>query len=379
MIEKTIDAPHPDIELAQPRRPIRYRVVLPEAGCGPHTGLIFYIHGYGGSYNEPYAERLMPSLAALHDCVVVAVDYQGAALLSGEDNGMVYPPPDLVQQVLAKHGVLIDDPRAHANLEIFCRALVAHGITTLDLSIEFTRVTDHPELFNFGLLPALDHLQVLHGVLAEYPIDKRRLYVLGTSYGGYIGGLLLKLAPHSFRMILDNSGFVSAKDSVANLLGRGAGSYFGVRVQVGIKPAWTLDPKSPLCFRPSHDSIRDMLAPGHLPATRTAVYAYLSATDNLVPVARKLALANSCLGRLPFDLRIVREADLDGRLFKTMEHGMRASLRGLFGQAMERYLASGVEPEDGTDFDRGTALDLPCHEATYRIRFSPEGDRKERG
>lgn len=377
-IEGRIENPHPDIEIGAPRAPVAYRIAPPAGGIGPGTGLILFAYGYGGHYADAYADRLLPSLADRYDCLCIAVDYQGAAPLAGVPGTTIHAPPDLIDQVRRFHGLHIEDGEALASMPAYCRALLAHGVTRLDSRIEFELRSPRPELFSFGLLPALDHLEVLHRVLRDHPVDRRRLYFLGTSYGGYLGCLLLKLAPRSFRLIIDNSGFVSATDAAPNVFGLGISTYHGVTVQVRMTPSWNLDPTSRYFFSPAHYAIRDLLAPGHMSATDTAVYSYLSVADELVPMARKLALANSLLGRVRFDLKLVRQSDLDGRLFKVLTHGMRASLRGLFADAYERYQGLGTPPADVTDFDLGTRIDFACHQYTYRIAFDGEGVRLER-
>src|ERR1700675_2140186 len=70
-----------------------------------------------------------------------------------------------------------------------------------------------------GVLPALDGLQVVHRLLGEHGLNRRRTFLLGTSYGGYIAGMMAKFAPATFRMVVDNSGFSSAQDDIANVFG----------------------------------------------------------------------------------------------------------------------------------------------------------------
>jgi hypothetical protein len=71
---------------------------------------------------------------------------------------------------------------------------------------------------------------------------------------------------------------------------------------------------------------------------------------------------------LDASLEIVTPETLDGSLFKTLDHGMNASLRRLFARH-----AAMIEPrETRLDADRGTVVRYDCVDAAYEFIHSAE-------
>lgn len=363
-----IDCPHPDLEIGVPRQPVAYNLVFPSAGLSARTGVLFYIHGFGVRFNDAYAEKLLVHLADTYDCLAVCVDYQGAASYAWGTRR--WPAPDFFVQLARHYGVSVEAPAGTdiwAIVTAVCRGLHARGVT--ELHPDCHTLTGVDGYANYGLLPALDHLQVLGRLLRDFPVDRRRLFVLGTSYGGYIGLLLGKLAPSTFRLIVDNSGFTGPDDNPDCVYGIGRSAEM-LRITNRCLIGFSADPASPHFLSPGRRRIRDMAVADHyaLPS-ETVIYSYHSATDTVAPAAFKTRLAALLAPLRRYDLRLVSAADVDGRLFKTTAHGMEASLRGLFELSYRRWTAGAADPPAVTDFDLGTANRLPCGEADYVLTF----------
>lgn len=370
-----IDLPHPDLELGFPRRSLNYSVVLPDAGVGPRTGLVFYIFGFGGAYDDSYARRLLPYLANDHDCVAVAVDYQGGRAQS--DDSLSFAP-DFFVNLQKHHGVTVgitpdlDDKALRVGL---LQTLADAGIRSLHNSCRLIKCGD--PYINFGVLPALDHLQVAAKVIAEYAIDRSRIFAIGTSYGGYLALLLNKLAPHTFRCVVDNGGYSSAEDA-GNVVYGVTNLGDPVHVLVFSPQAFSANPDSPAYFNAARRAIRDLASADHyhLPSA-TIAYSYHGDVDNVASPEAKQALSRLLRqkGRR-HELRMIGPADLDGRVFKVPGHGFNASMRGLFQLSMERWLADdGRDQSAVTDFDLGTVNTLACADFDYVFHFGRDGAR----
>lgn len=368
-----IAVPHPDLELGVPRLPLGYAVELPGQGISAQTGVILYIHGYGQRVSDEYTGKLLRHLADEYDCVAVCVDYHGAVGLSG---CAVAPAEDFFAKLAEHHDVRVNTLPADnimGAVEAIGQALAAHGVRYLHDECHLVR---GPEAYiNFGLLPALDNLQVLADVLRLYPVDRRRIFALGTSYGGYVALLMAKFAPNTFRMVIDNSGFSSADDSLGVVFGSVATRY-GVEILMRCPIAFSRDPESPNFFGPSRQAIRDLAQPDHYRLTSTTVvYSYHSATDVVAPTDRKIQMVATAARNRRHDLRLITAAHMDGRLFKTTDHGMRASMRLLFALSYGRWQAETVEQPAITDFDLETVHALTCAGQPYTFAFSPAGVR----
>jgi len=370
-----ITTPHPDLELGYPRQPLNYSVVLPDGGVGERTGMIFYIFGFGSSYDDSYAQKLLPYLANDHDCVAVAVDYHGA---EAQKNLELRFAPDFFVNLRQHHGVTVsvapDMDERLFRLSLFS-ALVESGLNELHESCRL--IKQGVSYINFGVLSALDLLQVAAKVMAEYDINHRRIFAIGSSYGGYLALLLTKLAPNTFRFVVDNCGYSGAADAGGVIYG--LTSLSGpLRVLLISPQAFRIDPASPAYFNPTRQAIRELAIPDHyqLPSA-TMAYSYHGQVDNVASPEAKAAVS-ACLrqnGR-HHDLRFIGPADLDGHLFKVPEHGLQASMRGLMRLSMERWLADAPQDVPAlTDFDLGTINILACADFDYMFTFGQDGVR----
>jgi pimeloyl-ACP methyl ester carboxylesterase len=367
-----IAQPHRDIELGVRRTPLAYFFRAPATGISPDTGLILYLGGYGMNPRDGYTASLLTYLANRHNCVAATVDYFGARLIQGIP-GRIVPHPDFFAKLAQHYGISITAPKDIAIAEILANiaALLAqNGITQFhEECIVFNNADDYNSM---GFLPALDGLQVVHRMLSELSLDKTRLFLLGTSYGGHIVSLMAKLAPQTFRMVVDNSGFSSPEDDQPALLGWQKLFLNGVGMLCQNVRHWSLDARDTNFFSPARQAIRDLRRREHVFANTARVYAYHASTDRIAPTARKIELREAYRDRIAYDLAIIEERDIDGRLFKNLTHGMNASLRGLFDLSSEKFQGDGGATADTTDFDRGAEYIFACGCEDYAVEFSTE-------
>lgn len=363
-----IDTPHPDRELGMPRRPLHYNVAYPPAGIGENTGLLFYVHGLGFKYDDDYAQRLLPHWAERYDCVTVSVNYHGT---EGFSQPQLVPHSQFFLRLREHHGVAVEAP-AGADMQVVLAtvldALGQRGITSLHRSCTILQVAG--EYMSFALLPALDCLQVAHALLSAHGLNRRRIFALGTSYGGTIAMLMCKFAPNTFRMVVDNSGYSGPRDDLLVVMGASGHTVGGVRFLAMAPHGFTSDMFAETYFSPSREQIRTLGWRAHYTGTsETTVFSYHCLNDIVAPTANKIEMAKNLRGVLRHDLTLVGAGDIDGRLFKTMSHGMQASLRGLFDLSYRRWQPLAESAPDVTDFDLGTVNRLMCGNETYCLSF----------
>ncbi len=366
----TIAAPHPDIENHVGRRPLSYFVTLPEGGITPDTGVILAIEGYGSRPNSEYAGKLRSYLASKYNCLAVTVGYFGQAVKYGSN---VTPYPDFFVNLARHHGISVAAPKNADLVDLIpglAEILAARGITELHPSCRVA-CDCGGEYQSFGLLPAIDHLEVLHDLLRRFPVTRSRLYAFGSSYGGYIALLLGKFAPATFRLIVDNSGFVRANTSLYG------DSSFVMRIGslrlIADEPVvWSRDPKHPRFFGSHHAMIRDLLREDHMRPVATRYYCTHYVGDTVAPFAEKKSFAEKMSRFAPVELQAVTDGDIDGSLFKEPIHGLNASLRQLFDRSHAAWVAGGGEAAalDTTDFDQGSRYVFRCGDRSYVFRYS---------
>lgn len=363
-------SPHEDIENHVLRRSIRYFENHPDSGINKNTGLIFTISGFSWAPEHGYEEKLRNYLANKYNCIVIGVDYFGIWLkLLKNYNLRVSDGLNALLEKLFKRRV---DPADDSHLEfisVFLNFVKSRNIYRLE---------DNEALINdsdgcyqtFGLLSALDYLQVMGEILEKYPVDKRRTYILGSSFGGYIGLMIGKLAPNSFRLIVDNSGFCEVKSNELYVQKMLRTNISDVSVMVNYNPVWSQNPESEHFFDTHHHEIRDMKISSHLFPGKTQYYCAHSAHDTLALLSDKEKFCKLKGEDFVF-LNVVNEDKVDGRLFKNTNHGMNASLRGLFDTAYDFYQSKNILPEPLTDFDLESEYHFPCSNGyEYIIKFS---------
>lgn len=365
--EERIPAPA-DIENGVERAVLRYRFRIPDAGVGERTGLILYIPGYGFSIDDGYTGKLHSRLANTHDCVVATVDYFGSGLIAGR--GVLAAAPDLFSCLERHHGIALGvPPEMPADVALMTAVMILERLGITNPHHECQAVVADNEYNSFGFIPALDHLQVTWHLLSRIPLDRSRLYVIGSSYGGYIASLLIKLAPATFRMVVDNCGFSGPEDDWSGVLGYSLRGINSVQITARSTRHWSRTP-GPWHFGEPQWRLRS-LREGWNPS-RTQLYAYHAAEDRVASTGRKRALPTAIGARFPYDLRIIGPADIDGRIFKVPEHGLGASLSGLFDLSMERYLATAPHPSPETDFTLGGSVRYGFGTSTYWLSYSVE-------
>lgn len=367
-------SPHSDIELGIPRQDIEAFVVHPAEPCADPPPLVITIPGYGETANSEYfLEKLNGHIARKYGCLVLSVNYHGIVRTpSRYDFSHV---PSLVLELQSLFGWVPSSPRPDMAILEFVQWAKDRGIRKLPSSLKrFIRI-DFPEYHSFGLLPALDHFSAISELAKRYRFDPRRIVVYGSSYGGYIANLMAKFAPGTFSMVIDNSGFNRVQ--MTDLLQRDLMDGFAIKDIVvdgaalgfPVVPSypWTLDEQAPTYFSDARRGIRSLLIAEHWLGSRTRHCIYHSVGDRLVPVAEKDSLVELlCSQGRRVVYHRVNESDIDGNAYKTLEHGMDASLRALFEKAIP-----GAIPDIGyvTDYERKAVIQFPCGSQQYHFSF----------
>jgi hypothetical protein len=368
---RRIDNPHPDIELGITRASLDYLVYAPDQGINADTGLILFFAGYGMEPCGRYVRSLLSHLATKHNCIAASVDYFGANLWDSLKCRWV-PHPEFFVNLKKHHGIEVNAPKGFDAKQLRAQlgtALRQRGVTRLNPACVFIGVST--EYHSMGFLPVLDGLQVTHRLLNDLALNKRRLFVFGTSYGGYLANLVAKFAPRTFRMVIDNSGFSSAEDDIWNVYGQAKWhSPEGVVMNTLMTAAFSQNPAATNYFSAANKAIRSLLNRDHVFEGSARHYGYHSISDEVAPTDRKLRLREIYAGKAPYELEIIDRSKVDGRIFKDLSHGMHASMRGLFDLSYEKFLRDGGARADNTDFDRESRYLFPCGERDYFLSFS---------
>jgi Protein of unknown function (DUF2920) len=92
----------------------------------------------------------------------------------------------------------------------------------------------------------------------------------------------------------------------------------------------------------------------------------------IAPIARKTHPREVYKDYMPYELVIIDDAQIDGRIFKNVDLGMGASMRGIFEMSYDKCRRDGGALSDETDFDQGSGYRFACGKESYVIKFSLE-------
>jgi len=137
------------------------------------------------------------------------------------------------------------------------------------------------------------------------------------------------------------------------------------------KGPWTInDDKSPGFFSESRSCIRNLLKDEHFMQLGTEYHIFHSVKDNLISVQLKDKLVDIFNKKsIPFFYMRVEDSDIDGYAFKNLEHGMKASLRGLFDQVAQVRCGNFSKKSVDTDFDLQSKNIFNCGDNSYIFEF----------
>lgn len=360
-----------DIELGIPRASsLVYHCTAPETGRA--TGLVFVIPGFGEDAAGGYQQSLRNYLTETYGLLSVTVEYHCSQ--SRLSNGAVFnlsqDEYEGLRNLCAQHHIVINSPEG-----------VKQALEQLKVNyeFEFTIAPGNGDYQNFGVMQALDHLTVLHDIQSEGVVDFDRANIIafGSSHGGYIAHLLAKFAPNTLHAVIDNSSYTSA-----NFIHLTAPFYFGeLKITCRLLTHWEFDdPQSPFYFSVGHRAVRETASGPQISTMRQATQAPCqyrmihSVLDDLEPIQKKREQAER-LRSAGFDatLKEVAESDVDGRMVKSLGHGMDASLRALFDYFYPTLLPP---PENKrSDSELGTSVAYLCDNLIYAFEHGAFGCR----
>jgi hypothetical protein len=373
-----IDAPNDPEMNIRVRNNIEYYMVFPTGyNENEEYGLTFCISGYGDTIDsEYYLNKLCTYISDKHNNITVGVRYHNDAR-TNSDFSIDIPAICRFYNIDADYFYSVNNKTL---IERLFDLIIERRLLSLENRLALSTEAFH-KYSSFGFMPAIDHLVVLSNILKHFRIDKSNIIAFGTSYGGYIASLMGKYAPNTFSLIIDNSGFCISQ--LQEILGYQLGGVTGAipmykdgrryEIPINAKTLWSLDETSDLYFSDSHKLIRNLLIEDHRTKSDTMYCCYHSVKDTLSPIILKDKMYNMLSKYNLTYYRRVEEKDIDGELFKTTEHGMRASLRDMYDFSMLKFKDIVGKVESKTDFDLCKTNSFVCLDRQYNFSYSTNG------
>jgi hypothetical protein len=385
-IEKSI-ASSDDFELSIKRTSdITYRYSYPKNR--KLNGMVFVISGFGDDTNSDYNRKLRSYIAKEFDVCAISVDYH--CFFSRPNNGAKIEfdefDRELIINNLNSNGIEFDrDESTEVLLDRWDRAIQDQkDKNSIDPNVKsILTATLNPkrgEYQNFGVLQALDHINVI------YDLEKERLdfkdgypvILMGSSHGGYIAYMVAKLAPFKIDCVIDNSSYV--KPPLNYIIGKEIDymnpefilSRKNIMLNCFVKTEWSLNKNNKSYFSDSRYMIRDVSDKEHLDCladinNKIKFVSYHSIKDTIAPYEDKLSFYDT-LKSHGFDCKLYTiedEKDVDGRFIKSLSHGLDMSLKEL----AKRELPKALEIKSNKK-DSKSRISYNCHNEIYEFRKS---------
>ncbi|MBX2078621.1 DUF2920 family protein [Campylobacter peloridis] len=368
-----------DVELGIKRESkLEYRITYDDSK--QMQAIVFMIGAYGSSVSMMEFDRQY--IAQKFNVIVVnviywcfgarigdEVDYSAKMMFSNEDL-------DLIKNVLDEIKLDDYDLLDIDSIEYFINKLNTHiKKINNNFQIDITSTLTPPknEYQNYGIMAAIDHINVLKDIFKKYPnFQKLPKIYGGCSYGGYLALLISKIAPWYVDGVLDNSG--EALLLLNYIIGRNLNKpelrivNQNISIDCYLKTHWNANPNSPYCFKNENYMIRALLNPTHLTiqankSKNIKYISYHSSTDLMSPVNDKIQLMQ-IYQTIGYDVEfyLIKDDDIDGRFIKHSNHGGGITMKALFKKELPRLL----EQFQGKCFGlKQDSIEYPCGEKTF--------------
>lgn len=350
-------------------------------------GIVFIIPGFGEDTNSDYLQKLRDYIAYKFDLICVNVMYH--CFYSRLNNGGIEFLDEFDKSMLLDNLKSIDTKLTTNNLnEVFfsindkAQMLKESGELDKKLLVNqtMTILPKNNEYQNFGILQALDHINVLKE-LRNKNLDFINNYptiLMGSSHGGYIANLIAKIAPNSIDCIIDNSSYI--KPPLNYIIGKENNMFHGefkklygenLIVNYFVKTMWEKDENSFYHFSKDRHGIRDMSNKSHNEITakrsksKTRYISYHSTEDEIAPYEDKKEFYEQ-LEELGYDATLKTISDIsqvDGSFIKTLKHGLEMSIK----QLANIELSEALKIRSQTSTSEIEPIVYPCDSVEYNF------------
>ncbi|EPS9869263.1 DUF2920 family protein [Campylobacter lari] len=358
--------------------------------------IVFIIGGYGANANIEILDFYRMYFAKKFNVIAVSVFYHCFAVRRSNDQRyyaitkfMEEDIPNLATALnafnISSFDLNINNADAYYTmLNNFLYNLKKNNEIDANYKVYLTStfVPSNNEYQNYGIMAAIDHINVLKDIIKKYPKFKflPKIYG-GGSYGGYLALMCAKIAPWYVDGIIDNSG--DALPVLDCIIGKELMKFDYIfkdpNIDIGcnIKTHWTRkDPNSPYYFADENYLIRALLNKDHLilQANKNKDIAYISyhsKKDQIMKSDYKIQLME-ILSILYNDVTfyLIDEKDIDGKFIKNLIHGCGISDKALLSKELPLMLE---KLKDKTFDIKEDSISYPCKDKVFT--FKDEDDK----
>ena len=353
-------------------------------------GIIFVIPGFGEDANTQYLDKLLKHIVEEYNLIAVYVEYHAffSRLQNGAKLNFSKSDSKLVSKLLKSLNIKLNNGKLaplsivntideNITLRKSSNTLASDFFTNIDITCYPTK----NEYQNFGILQSLDILTVLYDLNNKgfsNIISSKPIIAMGNSHGGYLSNLLTKIAPNTFDVVIDNSGY--AKPPLRFIIGKEADdgpeffhNFKNLIVSCYTHSYWTKDITSPNYFTQSNYEIRDLLNFSNIKDVKTEYIFYHSIFDTrIAPFDDKkeyISFLNK--NNIKTTLNIIEsEKQVDGSFIKHTDHGLGISNKELLKRIIPNVLNKYQKSTPSDICLKSTIVHKTSEDTVYKLKFT---------
>lgn len=299
----------------------------PEQGVSGETGLILLISGFGANSNSKVYRKMRSEFADKYNLVTIQCDYFGNEFM--QDN--IYPIKfinnfkDITRDEMLQIYSSQDGTINMQNLLSICEKY--------SINLEgYVQLTENLANFNdMGIMQALDNISALMIVRAilednnsSYNSNKVILY--GYSHGAYLSYLCNALAPDLFKYLIDNSSWLfPAYLKVMRFITQ---QFNNITITIYFNYLAKTN-------RIYDEELLNLASLYKNFSNKCTIICYHGNTDNLISHKDKKLFSESVNN---FIYNEISSSCIDGKIFKSTNHGLGADFLDLFEYTMNKYI-----------------------------------------
>lgn len=330
---------HPNIYIDSSPRDLTFYFSEPENGVNNETGMLLLIPGFGGNAKSNVYKKMRSIFADQYNLVTVQCDYFGQEFMQGSQSVNLNISKDELSSVFSDNElkqVYLDGFNASAFLEIGSKY-------NLNVTVKETLKESLDNFNDMGLMQAIDNLTALHYVIKilednGLSFNTKKVILFGQSHGAYLSYLCNALSPNLFSLLIDNSAWIfpvylSAPRYLTNKIGN---------------MNWFIEFNYRAGSLAYDGEFLDLQTLYELFENKCKIVCYHGTTDNLISHVEKQSFCEKIANCTLYE---IGEVNVDGKVFKSTNHGLDADFLMFFEYVMSK-----------SSFDKSTNLHLEPYE-----------------
>ncbi|MGE5628571.1 MAG: DUF2920 family protein [Solirubrobacterales bacterium] len=311
----------------------------PDAGINKETGIILFIAGYGGNANSNIYKKMREQFADKYNVVTIQCDYFGYEFMQKTESIEASTFDfESINKIFTSEELKEIYPQ---NRFDFNKFLLIGSKYNIRLNVREDLSGETLENFNdMGVIQALDNISSVLRVMSiiydnGFEFNTKKVIIYGQSHGAYLSYLCNRFCPGLFTNIIDNSSWLFPQYLLCTRCQPYKKENFELNIQFDYL-ARRLD---------IDDKILDLDYLYSNFRNNCNIISYHGVTDNLINHKQKkefCEMIDNCI------YNEITDELVDGKVFKSTEHGLDSDFIYLFDYAYNKVI-----------YEKDTILNFP--------------------